>query len=180
MKKHTFTYDRVKKIIQITMKKLIIIVMLFNIANAATKKNLKEQLNDCEVALQKCLNSPDLYSSEPLPCVMNKNALKAIKQSEKTKRKAIASDKHTLVKELEVLKDVVKVENRTERKQSDNKVKTNFVFQLFSSFKSFLRSLNISQALGLGGGVVGLGTTLLGLGEKLKPIDKIVGLFKKE
>ena len=106
-------------------------------------------------------------------------------------RKSIKAKKKQA--KIEAKKDIIIEKEKTKQVRSDNKgkkgitkveernkTKRNVVFQLFSSIKVFLRGLTIGQILGGGSGVAGLMATLMGMGEKLKPMEWIQSLLSKK
>ena len=153
------------------MKKSITILLLFSLAFATPKNKLK----DCEIALQLCLQSPNLQRDTiylHVPKTSRKD-VKIAKYQAKTERKESTNEKHQIIAELKTIKAIELSEDKVE-------LKTSAVYQLGSSFKALLRGLNISQALGLGGGVLGGLMGLFGFAEKFKPITKVLSLFKKD
>jgi hypothetical protein len=72
---------------------------------------------------------------------------------------------------------VAKFQAKENKSNNKKETKTNFVFQFFSTIKTFLWNMTLSQALSGGGGLVGLFGSGMFLGEKLKIFSKF-GLIK--
>lgn len=136
------------------MRTLTITLLLFSIVYA---KPCKKELKACEGALSVCLASKEIVS-DTIYIYEGKDAIKVIKQAEKTKRKANVQNTK-----------VIKIENKTEKTEEKNKTKRNFVFQFFG----WLNGLNKVVALLVLSG----GTLASFLAEKLKPFTRL-GLIK--
>jgi len=72
---------------------------------------------------------------------------------------------------------VAKFEAKENKSNNKKETKTNFVFQFFSTIKTFLWNMTLSQALTGGGGLVGLLGSGMFIGEKLKIFYKL-GIIK--
>ena len=164
----------------VIIKALCFTAIMLLLALAVTASPCKKELRTTQEALQICLSG----SSDTI--IMYVKPKKAIKAQEKTERLYIESQ--TKIKALEAENERLRitVENKTKRKankqtskeskqEEKQKTKRNFVFQFFTTLKSFLRNLTVSQILGASGGVLGI----IGMAEKFKPLTKVLGLFKK-
>jgi hypothetical protein len=135
------------------MKREIIILMLFSVAYA----NPKSRLSDCEEALQKMTISKviitdTIYLSER--CEATKKDVKIVKQSEKTKRRGLITQKHEALAEIKAIKAIEKSDNKVE-------VKTD-------KFLNFMQGLTRMSAILMAGGFFAAG----GAGFKLLQIAK--------
>lgn len=116
------------------MKKLLLIILLFNVSQAqVNKKKLRSNIKDCENALSACLSAQNI-TSDTIYIYTAKEAVKVAKQVEKTKRK-------------------VKVQE-TKQNKSNNKtdVKTDWFLNLMQGMTRMTAILTAGSFVG--GGVV--------------------------
>jgi putative sterol carrier protein len=145
------------------MKRTIAILMLFSIAYATPKS----RLSDCEEALQKMtLSKCEVYDTIYLTytnVVNNNDCIKEVptrkdvkiaKQSEKTKRRGLITQKHEALAEIKAIKAIEKSDNKVE-------VKTD-------KFLNFIQGLTRMSAILMAGGFFAAG----GAGFKLLQIAK--------
>jgi hypothetical protein len=145
------------------MKRAITILMLFSIAYA----NPKSRLSDCEEALQKmtiskCQVYDTIYltytnvvnNNDCIKEVPTRKDVKIVKQSEKTKRRGLITQKHEALAEIKAIKAIEKSDNKVD-------VKTD-------KFLNFMQGLTRMSAILMAGGFFAAG----GAGFKLLQIAK--------
>ncbi len=160
------------------MKKLILIfIPLFVFATP------KKKLTECEkevirlttiieskkdglIVIQEPTNRKDVKIAK----IESKQEIKLSEANTKHEAEAIKNEVKKAIK-------VAKFEAKENKSNNKKETKTNFVFQLFSTIKTFLWNMTLSQALTGGGGLVGLFSSGMFLGEKLKIFSKF-GLIK--
>ena len=135
------------------MKREMIILMLFSVAYATPRSRLRE----CEEALykmtiSKVIITDTIYLSER--CEATRRDVKIAKQSEKTKRRKLITQKHETLAEIKAIKAIEKSDNKAE-------VKTD-------KFLNFMQGLTRMSALLMAGGFFAAG----GAGFKLLQIAK--------
>ena len=133
--------------------KAITILMLFSIAYA----NPKSRLRDCEEALQKMMLSKVIIADTTYVterCEATRKDVKIAKQSEKTKRRGLITQKHEALAEIKAIKAIEKSDNKAE-------VKTD-------KFLNFIQGLTRLSAILMAGGFFAAG----GAGFKLLQIAK--------
>ena len=133
--------------------KAITILMLFSIAYA----NPKSRLRDCEEALQKMMLSKVIIADTTYiteRCEATRKDVKIAKQSEKTKRRGLITQKHEALAEIKAIKAIEKSDNKAE-------VKTD-------KFLNFIQGLTRMSAILMAGGFFAAG----GAGFKLLQIAK--------
>jgi hypothetical protein len=126
--------------------KAITILMLFSIAYATPKSRLR----DCEEALYKMTLSKVIIADTTYiteRCEATRKDVKIAKQSEKTKRRGLITQKHEALAELKAVKAISKSDNKVE-------VKTD-------KFRNLMNTITKLMALGVLGGVAGGGALLL-------------------
>jgi hypothetical protein len=127
--------------------KAITILMLFSLVYATPRSRLR----DCEEALQKMMISKviitdTIYLSQR--CEATKRDVKITKQSEKTKRRGLITQKNEAIKEIKAIKAIEKSDNKAE-------VKTSVVYQIGTFAKGATRAFIILIiSSGAGGAVV--------------------------
>jgi hypothetical protein len=135
------------------MKRAITILMLFSVAYA----NPKSRLRDCEEALQKMMLSKVIIADTTYiteRCEATRKDVKIAKQSEKTKRRGLITQKHEALAEIKAIKAIEKSDNKVE-------VKTD-------KFLNFIQGLTRMSAILMAGGFFAAG----GAGFKLLQIAK--------
>jgi hypothetical protein len=135
------------------MKRAITILMLFSIAYATPKSRLR----DCEEALQKMMLSKVIIADTTYiteRCEATRKDVKIAKQSEKTKRRGLITQKHEALAEIKAIKAIEKSDNKVE-------VKTD-------KFLNFIQGLTRMSAILMAGGFFAAG----GAGFKLLQIAK--------
>ena len=135
------------------MKRAITILMLFSIAYATPKSRLR----DCEEALQKMMLSKVIIADTTYVterCEATRKDVKIAKQSEKTKRRGLITQKHEALAEIKAIKAIEKSDNKVE-------VKTD-------KFLNFIQGLTRMSAILMAGGFFAAG----GAGFKLLQIAK--------
>ena len=135
------------------MKRAITILMLFSVAYATPRT----RLSDCEEALykmtiSKVIITDTIYLSER--CEATRRDVKIAKQSEKTKRRGLITQKHEALAEIKAIKAIEKSDNKVE-------VKTD-------RFLNFIQGLTRMSAILMAGGFFAAG----GAGFKLLQIAK--------
>jgi hypothetical protein len=129
------------------MKYTIIILMLFSVAYATPRSRLRE----CEEALQKMILSKVIIADTTYAtqrCEATKRDVKITKQSEKTKRRGLITQKHEAIAEIKAIKAIEKSDNKVE-------VKTSVVYQIGTFAKGATRAFIILIiSSGAGGAVV--------------------------
>ena len=139
------------------MKRAITILMLFSLAYATPKS----RLSDCEEALQKMtLSKCEVYdtiyltytnvvnNNDCIKDVPTRKDVKIVKQSEKTKRRGLITQKHEALAEIKAIKAIEKSDNKVE-------VKTSVVYQIGTFAKGATRAFIILIiSSGAGGAVV--------------------------
>jgi len=145
------------------MKNVILALFTFTFMFTFTftfAQGKRKQLKICQEALKRCYCDNDI-KVDTIVVYKGKQAVKINKQNEKTKRKENTQ------------------ETKQKKTEQKNKTKRNFVFQFFSSIKSFIRSLTIGQLVAGGAGASGFITLIMGFAEKHKPISSTIDLFRK-
>jgi hypothetical protein len=135
------------------MKRAITILMLFSVAYATPKSRLR----DCEEALQKMMLSKVIIADTTYiteRCEATRKDVKIAKQSEKTKRRGLITQKHEALAEIKAIKAIEKSDNKVE-------VKTD-------KFLNFIQGLTRMSAILMAGGFFAAG----GAGFKLLQIAK--------
>jgi hypothetical protein len=135
------------------MKRAITILMLFSVVYA----NPKSRLRDCEEALQKMTLSKVIIADTTYiteRCEATRKDVKIAKQSEKTKRRGLITQKHEALAEIKAIKAIEKSDNKVE-------VKTD-------KFLNFIQGLTRMSAILMAGGFFAAG----GAGFKLLQIAK--------
>jgi hypothetical protein len=145
------------------MKRTIAILMLFSIAYATPRSRLR----DCEEALQKmtlskCKVYDTIYlnytnvvnNNDCIKDVPTRKDVKIAKQSEKTKRRGLITQKHEALAEIKAIKAIEKSDNKVD-------VKTD-------KFLNFMQGLTRMSAILMAGGFFAAG----GAGFKLLQIAK--------
>jgi hypothetical protein len=135
------------------MKRAITILMLFSITYATPKSRLR----DCEEALQKMMLSKVIIADTTYiteRCEATRKDVKIAKQSEKTKRRGLITQKHEAIAEIKAIKAIEKSDNKVE-------VKTD-------KFLNFIQGLTRMSAILMAGGFFAAG----GAGFKLLQIAK--------
>ena len=115
--------------------KAITILMLFSIAYATPKSRLR----DCEEALQKMMLSKVIITDTTYiteRCEATRRDVKIAKQSEKTKRRELITQKHEALAEIKAIKAIEKSDNKVS-------VKTSVVYQLGTFAKGATRAFII-------------------------------------
>ena len=135
------------------MKRAITILMLFSVAYATPRT----RLSDCEEALykmtiSKVIITDTIYLSQR--CEATRKDFKIVKQSEKTKRRGLITQKNEAIKEIKAIKAIEKSDNKVE-------VKTD-------KFLNFIQGLTRMSAILMAGGFFAAG----GAGFKLLQIAK--------
>jgi hypothetical protein len=156
------------------MKKLILILFLFSIAQAKPKK--AQKIKNLENALRACVSSKEVLSDTLYIEIDKEPTRKEIKAEIKCNK---VKSKHEVEKaKIEAKKEIVlaKQETKSNKTEQKQKTKRNFVFQFFSSIKRIITSLTMGQLLGGGGGVAGL----VAMVEKFKPLTKLLSVFKSK
>ena len=154
------------------MKKLILILFLFSIAQA--KPNKAQKIKNLENALRTCLSNKEVLSDTIHIEIEKEPTRKEIKAEIKCNK---VKSKHEVEKvKIEAKKAIVlaKQEVKTNKTEQKQKTKRNFVFQFFSSIKRIITSLTMGQLIGGGSGVAGL----VAMVEKYKPLSKLLSIFK--
>jgi hypothetical protein len=135
------------------MKRAITILMLFSVAYATPRTRLR----DCEEALQKMTLSKVIIADTTYiteRCEATRKDVKIAKQSEKTKRRGLITQKHEALAEIKAIKAIEKSDNKVE-------VKTD-------KFLNFIQGLTRMSAILMAGGFFAAG----GAGFKLLQIAK--------
>jgi hypothetical protein len=135
------------------MKRAITILMLFSVAYATPRSRLR----DCEDALQKMTLSKVIIADTTYiteRCEATRKDVKIAKQSEKTKRRGLITQKHEALAEIKAIKAIEK---------SDNKVAVKT-----DKFLNFIQGLTRMSAILMAGGFFAAG----GAGFKLLQIAK--------
>jgi hypothetical protein len=135
------------------MKRAMIIFMLFSVAYATPRSRLR----DCEDALQKMTLSKVIITDTAYitqRCEATKKDVKIVKQSEKTKRRGLITQKNETIAEIKAIKAIEKSDNKAE-------VKTD-------KFLNFMQGLTRMSAILMAGGFFAAG----GAGFKLLQIAK--------
>lgn len=133
--------------------KAITILMLFSIAYATPRSRLR----DCEEALRKMTLSKVIIADTTYiteRCEATRKDVKIAKQSEKTKRRGLITQKHEALAEIKAIKAIEKSDNKVE-------VKTD-------RFLNFIQGLTRMSAILMAGGFFAAG----GAGFKLLQIAK--------
>jgi hypothetical protein len=133
--------------------KAITILMLFSVAYATPRSRLR----DCEDALQKMTLSKVIIADTTYiteRCEATRKDVKIAKQSEKTKRRGLITQKHEALAEIKAIKAIEK---------SDNKVAVKT-----DKFLNFIQGLTRMSAILMAGGFFAAG----GAGFKLLQIAK--------
>ena len=133
--------------------KAITILMLFSVAYATPKS----RLSDCEEALQKMMLSKVIIADTTYiteRCEATRKDVKIAKQSEKTKRRGLITQKHEALAEIKAIKAIEKSDNKVE-------VKTDRIL-------NFIQGLTRMSAILMAGGFFAAG----GAGFKLLQIAK--------
>tara|TARA_R110000822_G_scaffold17244_2_gene58250 strand:- start:615 stop:1037 length:423 start_codon:yes stop_codon:yes gene_type:complete len=115
--------------------KTITILMLFSIAYATPRSRLR----DCEEALQKMTLSKVIIADTTYiteRCEATRKDVKIAKQSEKTKRRELITQKHEALAEIKAIKAIEKSDNKVS-------VKTSVVYQLGTFAKGATRAFII-------------------------------------
>ena len=135
------------------MKRAMIIFMFFSVACATPRSRLRE----CEEALYKMTLSKVIIADTAYVterCEANRRDFKIVKQSEKTKRRGLISQKNETIAEIKAIKAIEKSDNKAE-------VKTD-------RFLNFMQGLTRMSAILMAGGFFAAG----GAGYKLLQIAK--------
>jgi hypothetical protein len=117
------------------MKRAITILMLFSVAYATPRTRLR----DCEEALQKMTLSKVIIADTTYiteRCEATRKDVKIAKQSEKTKRRGLITQKHEALAEIKAIKAIEKSDNKVE-------VKTSVVYQIGTFAKGATRAFII-------------------------------------
>ena len=129
------------------MKRAMIIFMFFSVACATPRSRLRE----CEEALYKMTLSKVIIADTAYVterCEANRRDVKIAKQSEKTKRRGLITQKNEAIKEIKAIKAIEKSDNKVE-------VKTSVVYQIGTFAKGATRAFIILIiSSGAGGAVV--------------------------
>jgi hypothetical protein len=163
------------------MKKLILILFLFSIAEAKPKK--AQKIKNLENALRACVSSKEVLSDTLYVEIEKEPTRKEIKAEIKCNK---VKSKHEFEKaKIEAKKEIVLAKQETKSNKSDNKteVKTSVVFQFFSTLKRGITSLTLGQMFGSGKGLAGMASVLaplVAMVEKFKPLTKLLSIFKSK
>jgi hypothetical protein len=163
------------------MKKIILILFLFSIAEAKPKK--AQKIKNLENALRACVSSKEVLSDTLYIEIDKEPTRKEIKAEIKCNK---VKSKHEVEKaKIEAKKEIVLAKQETKSNKSDNKteVKTSVVFQFFSTLKRGITSLTLGQMFGSGKGLAGMASVLaplVAMVEKFKPLTKLLSIFKSK
>jgi len=156
------------------MKKLILILIPLSLFATPKKK-----LSECEkevirlTTLIEAKKEGSIIIEQP----KTKQDVKLAKIEAKAEIKLNEADTRqeaeTIKNEAKKAVKVAKFEAKENKSDNRKEIKTNFAFQFFSTIKTFLWNMTLSQALTGGGGLVGLFGSGMFLGEKLKIFSKL-------
>lgn len=162
------------------MKKLLILILIPLSLFATQKKKLSEcekeviRLTTIIEAKQEgsiIIEQPKTKKDVKIAKIESKQEIKLIEVNTKQEAETIKNESKKAIKE-------AKFEAKENKSNNKKETKTNFVFQFFSTIKTFLWNMTLSQALTGGGGLVSLFGSGMFLGEKLKIFSKL-GFIKK-
>jgi hypothetical protein len=155
------------------MKKLILILIPLTLFATPKKKltecekevirltTLIEAKKDGLIVVEEPTNRKDVKIAK----IESKQEIKLNEVNTKHEAETIKNEAKKAIK-------VAKFQAKENKSNNKKETKTNFVFQFFSTIKTFLWNMTLSQALSGGGGLVGLFGSGMFLGEKLKIFSK--------